>query len=450
MIFRDTLETVKKGDTLQIAGNKNLCTNSIEQGVRLVKEVVASDVVDTNAYTGIGINGDPNCKRPVTWCKQGSDKIINGQVVSKSREELEALIQPTTLLIQPVGLGSTVAYVENVTTVFNPLNEDQTDTKTKQIALISQDSIRGAIATATVGSSGTITSISVTDGGVGYTTTPVVIVGNPVGLGTTQRAQAIAGVSIGGSIFSISVTEAGTGYTSTNPPEVLIEVPSASREVTKADSYAGDFGQVVGFGTTTVGSFNRFIFDLHIPGDSYLKNTSIVSTAVTVSGISTGDYFVVNNSNIGSGNTAITSYDIGGDPIGVGTVFVNNVYQVADFAVVSVAKTSIGIATVGTAMTDIKRVFALVDKFSGDTFSSLEIKFDSTGYTFDAGGGNYTTFSGGISTESHMGDYSWGKIELGSRSNPQSFNFYGNRGVTGISTSAIVRRVAPLKSKNYS
>jgi hypothetical protein len=448
--FKDVLETVKKGDTLQIQGDGNLCTDSIEEDVRLVKEVVSTDIVNTNAYAGVGINGDSDCKRTVTWCKQGVDKIINGQVISKSREELESLIQPTTLLLQPVGLGSTVAYVENVTTVFNPLNEDQTPAKTKQIALISQDPIIAATASATVGSSGTITSITVTDGGVGYTTTPVVIVGNPVGLGTTQRAQAIAGVSAGGTVYSISVTEAGTGYTSTNPPEVLIEVPSPSREVTTSDSYAGDFGQVVGFGTTTVGDFNRFIFDLHIPGDSFLRNTSIVSTAVTVSGISTGDYFIVNNSNIGAANTTITSYDVGGNSLGVGTQFVNNVYQVADFGIVSVAKTSIGIATVGTGMTYVTRVFSMVDKFSGDTFSSLEIKFDSTGYTFDAGGGNYTTYSGGITTESHMGDYSWGKIELGSRSNPESFNFYGERGTGGISTSGIVRRVAPLKYKDYS
>ena len=101
-------------------------------------------------------------------------------------------------------------------------------------------------------------------------------------------------------------------------------------------------------------------------------------------------------------------------------------------------------------MTYVTRVFSMVDKFSGDTFSSLEIKFDSTGYTFDAGGGNYTTYSGGITTESHMGDYSWCKIELGSRANPESFNFYGERGTGGISTSGIVRRVAPLKYKNYS
>ena len=86
--FKDVLETIKKGDTLQIGGDGDLCTDSIEEDVRLVKEIAASDVVDTNAYTGVGINGDPNCNRTVTWCKQGVDKIINGQIVSKSREEL--------------------------------------------------------------------------------------------------------------------------------------------------------------------------------------------------------------------------------------------------------------------------------------------------------------------------------------------------------------------------
>ena len=80
----------------------------------MVNEVLATDIVSTNAYTGVGINGDPNCKRTVTWCKQGADKIINGQIISKSREELEALINPTTFIIQSVGVGSTVIFVESV------------------------------------------------------------------------------------------------------------------------------------------------------------------------------------------------------------------------------------------------------------------------------------------------------------------------------------------------
>ena len=46
----------------------------------------------------------------------------------------------------------------------------------------------GAAATANVSvGSGTITSIVISDGGVGYTTTPDVTIGNPVGLGTHKE-----------------------------------------------------------------------------------------------------------------------------------------------------------------------------------------------------------------------------------------------------------------------
>jgi len=55
------------------------------------------------------------------------------------------------------------------------------------------------------------------------------------------------------------------------------------------------------------------------------------------------------------------------------------------------------------------------------------------------------------STYNHfLGNYSWGKITLGSRTNPQEFDAYTLNGFSGISTSALVTRVAPLKSQDYS
>ena len=67
-------------------------------------------------------------------------------------------------------------------------------------------------------------------------------------------------------------------------------------------SYEGDYGTIVGFGTTTVGSETRIIFDLFIDQGSFLRDTNIVGSAVPVSGISTGDFFTVYNSNIGDGS----------------------------------------------------------------------------------------------------------------------------------------------------
>ena len=413
--FKDVLETVKKGDTLQIGGDGDLCTDSIEEGVRLVKEVVASDVVDTNAYTGVGINGDPNCKRTVTWCKQGVDKIINGQIISKSREELEALINPTTFIIQSVGVGSTVIFVESVRTFFDPSNEDQTTAKTQKISITSQDNIVGAAATAVVSAAGTISAVTVSLGGTGYTAAPNVIIGTPVGLGTTTRAS-VTSTLTGDAVSAITVTSPGTGYTNTSVPEVLIEVPNVTREINDSSTYEGDFGEIVGVGTTCVGvASTGIVFDMYIPTNSYLRDTSIVGTAVTISGIQTGYYFTVSNSNIGNGVTSIYQNR---SVLGIGTTFLDNVYEVA---AVSVAQTSVP----GIANTYVARVTTSVS-----SFNSLS----------------------GVGVSELFGSFSWGRITLGGRpgTSVTSFTAYTQNGFTGISTSAVVSRVSPLKSQDYS
>ena len=77
----------------------------------------------------------------------------------------------------------------------------------------------------------------------------------PVGLGTTQVATGVA-VMDGDSLSSVTITNIGSGYTVSSPPAVLIEEPKMANRVEKVTSitYAGDYGKVVGFGTTTSGS----------------------------------------------------------------------------------------------------------------------------------------------------------------------------------------------------
>ncbi|HMJ67064.1 MAG TPA: hypothetical protein VK615_17100, partial [Candidatus Binatia bacterium] len=78
---------------------------------------------------------------------------------------------------------------------------------------------RQATAVATV-TSGFLTSITVTDGGFGYSTAPGVLISDPTGSGATASAN----VS-GGSVTSITVHNAGSGYTS---PTVTIGAPTSS------------------------------------------------------------------------------------------------------------------------------------------------------------------------------------------------------------------------------
>lgn len=404
VIFRDVLETVKEGDNLTIEGQEE----------RLVTSIISSDTVETNPYDGEGIDSNPSNKRSVTWCKQTTDKIINGQIVSKSRVLSEALINPTTNVIQPVGVGSTVVYVESVKTFFDSVKENQTTANKQKIIIVSQDSIVGASASVVVSAAGTISQIVINDGGVGYTTAPMVTIGNPIGFGTTMRATASSTISVGGTVATISVTSPGLGYTSTNPPQVLVETPEIVYETNTSVSYEGDFGIIVGISTVSVGiASTGIVFDLYIPNDSFLRDTSIVSTATTISGIQTGYYFVVKNSNIGNGVTSIYQ---DGSILGISTQFLDGIYEVAS---VSIAQTSIP----GFASSYVARVITNVSNYNS---------LSGTGYS------------------SFFGEFSWGKVTLGSRENAKTFNAYTKNGTIGITTSAVLTRISPLKYVNYS
>ena len=71
------------------------------------------------------------------------------------------------------------------------------------------------------------------------------------------------------------------------------------------------------------------IFHLHIPLDSEMRDANLVGTAVTLSGISTGDYFIVRNSNLGAASTSINALGTDNSTVvGIGSEFLDNVYVV--------------------------------------------------------------------------------------------------------------------------
>ena len=413
----DILETVKQGDTLDIEYDPARSqAKTLDEDARLVYSVDSTDQVTTNAYYGPGLAYDINLERPVKWCRQTEDKIINGERVGKDRPGYKANVFPTSNVIQTVGVGSTAIYVENVQPLFNQQHEASTSLAfQKDVLLVSQDTKVGASATATVGSAGTITAITISDGGTGYTSAPVVIIGNPVGLGSEQRQTATASITAG-VVTSITLGAAKTGYSQSNPPVVLIESPSVLTERLSAGiSYRGDFGTIVGVTTTTVGVATGLVFDLFIPNNSALKDTDLVGTAVTVSTLAAGDFFVVRNSNVGLG---VTSLKPGGAvAVGVGTTCIDNVYEV-------VSSTNAQKTLPGVGSTTVNKVTVSVLSYNGYDFSAV-----------------------GVNT--HFGDYSFGRIETTGRTSTSTFNFYNQDGVSGITTSALVRRFIPLKIKNY-
>ena len=406
----DVLETVKEGDYLTINSDP-LRGQGIrfQEEKRLVTTINSTDLVTTNAYPGPGIVSDTTILRPVTWCKQTEERFINGAVVGKDRVLNEALLNPTTNVIQTIGSATTIVFVESTRPFFNPLNEN--NILNDLVIIKSQDTKVSASATSTVSIAGTISQVDVTDGGFGYTSSPEIIIQNPVGLGTTQRAFATASIT-SGVVTSITVTNPGSGYTTDQSPYVLIEPPSVVYEENEINLYEGDFGIITGVSTISVGlASTGIVFDFIIPHDSFLRDSN-VAAATTLSGIQTGYYFVINNSNVGNG---VTTLDSTGSVVGSGNSFIDGVYQVA---AVSYAQTS----AVGYAVTDVVKVTVSISNYNGLS---------------------------GLGFSGYYGDFSWGRISFGPRVTTNEYPAYTNNGYPGIQTGSTITRKIPLKYQNY-
>jgi len=411
VVLVDVLEPIEVGDNLQLIDDSIFLT----QDERLVTNIPASDYVNTNTYFNPGLTYGETYVRPVTLCYQTEDRIIDGKEEGKTRVLYEPFVQPTTNIINSLGITSSSVFVESAKTFFDSQKENTVgNTNYKKIIITSQDSVAGAAATAVVSAAGTITSFVISDGGYGYTSAPDVIVSNPVGLGTTYRASGSATIT-NGVVTSIGVSAIGYGYTSTNPPLVLIQTPKVTKEEISNVTFEGDFGIITGIKTTSVSvATTGLVFDFFIPKNSYLRDLSIntVGIATTgISGIQTGYYFVIKNSNVGKG---VTAKDESGATVGIGTTCLDNIYKAV---AVSIAQTGVP----GIGLTYVAQVTVSLTSYNGLT---------------------------GLGFSSFYGEYSWGRLSTMSRTYPKAFTNYNN-GIAGVSSSPTVQRLLSLKYRDY-
>jgi hypothetical protein len=446
----DILETVKIGDDLTIGYDSYIGQSSVlQEEERTVTSINSIDLVNTNPYFGPGNTENENLERPVVWCRQSEDKIINEQEITKDRSLYNAIINPISYLIQPVGVGSTIVYVDNIIPFFNQINENNvTRAFQNSVTFISQKPKVGASATAIVSIAGTITSIQIADGGEGYISSPVVTIQNSIGIGTTIpiNATAISFIT-SGSVSLVNIINPGLGYTSTNPPIVLIEPPTLNTEVNSVESYTGDFGVIVGISTGSVGTaLTALIFDLYVQENSFLNDSSIINPTITSSQLSINDYFVIRNSNIGYG---ITSLNNQGSILSIGSSFVDNIYQVYDVSLgTNVISSSIVIfdtvSFLSPSIIDTTRVVTveengilIVSEFSPIKVTVLVQSFNEIDLDILS------------AQSSHFGEYSWGKIQLTGRTKDEEYDAHTLNGVAGLTTSTILKRTNPLRSLNY-
>ena len=256
-----------------------------------------------------------------------------------------------------------------------------------------------------------VASVVIQDQGANYQVGDTLFIDtyDNVGLGTSSR-----GFALGAPIkFQVASIE---------PPEVLVAPPLRGYEECSFVTYQGDYGIIVGVGTTTIGAGTSLgvALDLFMPMDNELRK----SLDLTLTGISTGDLFTILGTNFVS--AAQTSLGSDGSVIGVSTVHADMIVECIDFY----TKQSVipaGINGLGTTIG------------IGTTVTTVVVAFES------AGSNNVV----GLATTAFYGEYSFGKLGLPVRVKQKTFLAEHGTSLAGVSTNPIIRRKNPLKYLGY-
>jgi hypothetical protein len=303
-------ETIKTGDFVQVYKN-DLIPNTITQNIRRIDNILSSDIIETNIYNAQGI--DENNYKPFTWTKQKIDRIINGDVVYKSRDSLTTQIYPTARIISNVNEQTSSIFIDDAK-FFNYEEDNYSFVINSFDALLVQDTNPvSAGLTAIVSTAGTIQSLSIVNPGLGYTgTTLPVKISSPIGIGSI--ASAIVSIS-GGSISApITIVEPGFGYTTSSPPQVIVETPSLNySKVSGIAGVEGFSGIITGITTTSGISGHPLAIKFFLNSQSFI-------------GLQSSYPIYIFDTSVGTGVTSVDSDDA--SIVGIGTEYLDNIYYI--------------------------------------------------------------------------------------------------------------------------
>ena len=413
----DIQETIKPGDDIRllryVPGREDQNRN------RTVKEILSSDILETDIYTGPGIDSlDDFIWRPVDWEKQKVDKIIEGSLVSKDRESIEPCVYPTAKVISDVKIDSGIGldlqdgiFVDDAEIFF--YEEGPLRIPSSERYGITVDAVDSILMPApadqspadvtlvlgnNVGTGNTeVTSYTITDNGKGYLTTPTVRIANPpevgVGIGSTATAEAVI---TNGSLTSLDITSSGYGYSVA--PQVIIENPVYKTEDVNLIKYGQGFtGIITGIGTATGSGGHPLALEFFFN----------VTDGKQASLLQAGYPILVKETSIGDGVTSVDSHDT--SIIGIGTTFIDNIYKVHSITVAGdkVAKVKcnilsttnhVGLASTGQYLNSNTGITTCLGKLTwgrlyGDTTTreASPISIGVTGLTIDSGLSTFPT-----------------------------------------------------------
>ena len=425
--LENVMETIKIGDNLRIfKSDVSPGITTTQTNERVVKEILNTDKVDTDIYTGLGI--DEFNQKPIRWTKQKRDLQINGTLVAKSRSILEAQIYPTSKIIgdftttSGIGVqGSNSIFVDDAQSFFFENRYGLTISGVD--ALVTSGEIpTPASAVANVSATGTISSLTITESGSGYEGTVDVRIAAPpsgIGVGVGTTATATLTVSNGSVAFN-QMTDEGLGYDSSNPPQVVIESPPFKNEQIKnIVNFEGYTGIITGITTTTRTGPNALAlkFDFH----AVTRGTDGGFVNALANTLKVGYPILITDTKVGQGLTSVNSSN--SEVVGIGTTFLDNVY-----------------------------IVNTVDMTSGGAKGTITCNVHSNSTTAIAGIAQTGFFQlNGVGITTSLGKLSWGRLygssnvgsDLIRSSNPISI------GVTGLTVDAGLSTFPTIQRKNY-
>ena len=342
--------TIKEGDEIQLLKSNQIPT-TITQDPRTIFYLSSSDKIETNLYSGVGID-DQNFK-PLSWTKQKVDRRVNGELVGKSRDSIEGTVYPAARVIKDISSSDDTIFLDTID-LFDYENIGVTERIGAVLVDDNETFVSGEV-TATVGIGSTVI-LTVDNVGSGYTGSSVSIsIASPpavgVGIGTTASATISV---VGGSLGAINITNSGFGYDSSRVPNVLVPQPAAIFDnltnISKSN-ISGGKGTITGIGTTSgVGT-----------------PLAITFTLSSAAGISTGYPIYIYDTKIGSGVTSVDTSDA--SVVAIGTAFLDNIYYV-HFVNASTGVVTCNIKST-TSVVGLSTTGALSGKFSWGRIAGL-------------------------------------------------------------------------------
>jgi len=379
----NVIPTLERGDNVQVFKNDTI-SGTVTQDQRTIFDVSFSDKFETNLYTDQGV--DEVNDKPMSWTKQKTDRVINGEFVYKTRQSTISQVYPTAKIIKDVSTSDSRIFVDDVSDFTYNLGAGPYNSL-KGIVVDGKEDPSPANITAAIGAGGTISSLSIVNSGSGYTGSTVnVKFQNPlrVGVGFGTTATATVTVGSGGSLTTpINITNPGFGYTVA--PKTIVPLPSPNYENLGGIQIVSGFSGIITSIETTTGTGG------HSLGIKFFLDRSPIAFG---NDLKVGYPIFVKNTKVGSGVTSVDSSD--SDIVGIGTTFLDNIYYIGAITVDG----TVGIVTCnidsGTNTTGLSTSGDIVGEFSWGLFTSITrssspISIGVTGKTVDVGLSTFPT-----------------------------------------------------------